>query len=162
MLWKLSIDRPKNFKSTSRFTSPSLWITCCSCPCVCSTCVDFFCRLDFVYMYIYWVFFFFFFICSFSFFLFCIFFLILISLFIVVIICYLHLPWNFCYGICTFYLSLSVWVCLLGFVYLDLSSSMCHGSKCILYNVKINSNSNRRRFLQLKQVWCRISFPVVT
>ena len=75
-------------------------------------------------------FFVFFFLFHFSLFIF------FIYLFFVIVICYFDLSQNFyCHGVSIFFLDQFSCTSLLGFVYLDLSTWISLGSKCLLYYV---------------------------
>ena len=71
---------------------------------------------------------------------------LLLLLLFVVIMCYLNFSPNFyCHGISVFYQYLSTWIYLLRFVFLNLSTWICFGSKCLLYNTYVYSGSKRLR-----------------
>ena len=84
----------------------------------------------FLFAFILFVFFFFFFLFHFSLFIF------FIYLFFVIVICYFDLSQNFyCHGVSIFFLDSFTCTSLLGFVYLDLSTWISLGSKCLLHYV---------------------------
>ena len=120
-------------KGTAKFTNPSLYIPCFSCPCLCFCCHAFTCCVMpellilciCIFTYLVLQFNFFFFICLYFLFYIRFFFFILKYLFInfflfisffVVIICCLDLLWNFS----VMELVFSNWIFLLGFLFFDL------------------------------------------
>ena len=108
--------------------------------------------IAFVYIYIYLIFY--------LFFVFFLFFHILFSLFLVVTICHLDLLHNFSYlGNSIFFLGLSTWIYLFGFVFLVLSTWICLESMCLLYNMKIYSSSSRPRIpaVAVRKMWKLLS-----
>ena len=113
-------------KETTRFTSPSIWITSCRYHYVS------FRRCFYIFIgMIYWF-------CIYVYLLVFLFFVFHFDLFIkfiyffVVITCYLHLSHNYFHGMSIFYLDLSNWIRLLGFVFLDSSSWIYLRSKFLL------------------------------
>ena len=99
--------------------------------------------IDFVYMHIksFTFTFFSFFFVYFSFFIFYfIFFSFLFILFVCFFVVICHRNFFF-----VMELVFSTWIYLPGFVFLDLSTWICFGSQCLLYNVYFYSDSNRLR-----------------